>query len=254
MIRIQKPKVAPAALAARSPKVAAMKRAVAASPATAGHPPKTFKFDNGIYGHRSVKDALLAAQRDKCAYCEGSFQAFSYGDIEHYRPKAYSQQSEKGVRTYPGYYWLAYSWENLLASCELCNRARKRNLFPLRNPKTRAADDAGLAHEEPLLLDPTGLSDPRDHIRFRDAAPEAKTDVGRASIRAYFLDRPHLTALRYKRLREAIAYKRIVDLAVRRKESDPELEKLAREAQAVLDEFTRPESEFSAMIIDYLGR
>lgn len=253
MIRIQRPGPAPAALAIGTAEVIAMDQAVAAAPATAGHPPDTFRFDNAIYGHKSVKDALWAAQRDKCAYCEGSFRAFCYGDIEHYRPKAYSQQSKAGKKTYPGYYWLAYRWENLLVSCEFCNRARKKNLFPLQDPAKRAKNDAGLAHEQSLLLDPAGPVNPRDHIRFRDAAPEARTDIGKASIEAYYLDRPHLTAERLKHLREVITTKRIIDLAVSKKEPDPKLDQLAREAQAVLDELIKPEAAFSAMIRDYLG-
>lgn len=230
---------------------AAMHQAVAADPTKAGHPSGAFEFDSAIYGHKSVKEALWAAQNDKCAYCEGTFRAFGYGDVEHYRPKGYSQQARGGRKSYPGYYWLAYRWENLLVSCEPCNRARKRNLFPLRDPARRARNDAGLAQEQPLLIDPAGPGDPRDHIKFRDAAPEANTDVGRASIEAYFLDRPYLTAERAKHLREVINLKRIVDLAAQA--NDLELKKFALEVQTQLHEFVRPDAKFSAMTRDYLG-
>ncbi len=251
MIRVIRPGPAPAALNAGVAVVAAMDQAVAADPAKGGHPPSTFEFDRAIYGHKSVKDALWAVQHDKCAYCEGAFRAFGYGDIEHYRPKAYSQQSRGGKKNYPGYYWLAYRWENLLVSCELCNRARKKNLFPLRDPARRARDDAGLAHEHPLLIDPAGPDDPRDHIRFRGAAPEARTDAGKASIEAYSLDRPYLTAARAKRLREVMRLKEIADVAGRVR--DPELDQLALYAKAELDAFIKPNAEFSAMTRDYVG-
>jgi hypothetical protein len=251
MIRVVRPGPAPAALDAGVALVAALDKTLAADPANGGHPPSTFRFDNKIYGHRSVKDTLWAAQHDKCAYCEGSFRAFSYGDVEHYRPKAYAQQSTGGKKIYPGYYWLAYHWENLLVSCELCNRARKKNLFPLRNPTGRARDDVGIAQEHPLLIDPAGPDDPRCHIGFRGAAPEARTDAGKTSIEAYYLDR-YLTAARARHLREIASLKEIVDVAARIR--DVELDQLALKAKAELDEVISPTAEFSAMTRDYLGK
>ena len=56
----------------------------------------------------------------------------------------------------PGYFWLAYVWENLFFACQLCNQTFKQNLFPLANPTKRRArshmDD--LSAEEPLLIHP----------------------------------------------------------------------------------------------------
>ena len=78
---------------------------------------RKFGFNRGVYGHRSVKNALLEAQRRKCCYCESKFRASSYGAVEHFRPKGAVRQHSNGELEYPGYYWLAYSWTNLLVVC-----------------------------------------------------------------------------------------------------------------------------------------
>ena len=101
---------------------------------------QTFDIDQNIYGHNTVKSKLLNLQSQKCCYCESKVGKGkqSSGDIEHFRPKKYSQQKEKGKKEFPGYYWLAYEWDNLYFSCEICNRVHKRNLFPLADPDTRS--------------------------------------------------------------------------------------------------------------------
>lgn len=43
----------------------------------------------------------------------------AYGDGEHYRPKS-------------TYWWLAYNYDNYLASCTLCNQRFKEAKFPIR--------------------------------------------------------------------------------------------------------------------------
>ena len=54
---------------------------------------KTFNSNNRIYGTKSVKNALLRAQNDKCCYCESKFLSTDYGDVEHYRPKGAVKQA-----------------------------------------------------------------------------------------------------------------------------------------------------------------
>src|SRR5207253_16064 len=110
-----------------------------------------FQFDASIYGAKAVKKALIEAQHSKCCFCES--KTGYDGDVEHFRPKAGYQQAPKGRLLRPGYYWLAYTWDNLLLSCSACNQRHKRNLFPLTNPNQRAkshADDVTL--ETPLFL------------------------------------------------------------------------------------------------------
>jgi uncharacterized protein (TIGR02646 family) len=126
------------------------------------------EFDADIYAHPTVKDALRAAQHRKCAFCESRFDHIGYGDVEHFRPKAGYKQRDADQLRQPGYYWLAYAWENLFYSCQLCNQRFKRNLFPLRDGRRRAHPRTRtIVREEPLLIDPSRL-DPSEYIGFRE--------------------------------------------------------------------------------------
>lgn len=253
MIKIARPAASDAALAALEAgiqKVADLVAEINRDPAAGKS--SGFKFDGSIYGHEDVKSELIALQKDKCAYCEGKFSAFSYGDTEHYRPKGYSQQKAGGKTIKPGYYWLAYEWTNLHYSCEKCNRQRKRNLFPLHNPAVRArspADDLGL--EAPMLLDPAGSRDPADHIKFNGAVPEPLSDVGRLTIELYYLNRIPLNAARLAHLKIVITLKKLVKLA---KEPGASVDSLqfGLEAEAELARMVQPDASFSAMTRDYL--
>ena len=110
---------------------------------------KKFEFNTNIYGSKTVKKALLRAQYEKCCYCEAKFLANSPGDVEHYRPKGAVRQTDGQGAEYPGYYWLAYDWNNLLVSCEDCNRSHKKSLFPLKNPDARARSHHDRIDEAP---------------------------------------------------------------------------------------------------------
>src|SRR5262249_16385955 len=137
-----------------------------------------FTIDKRVYGASVVKDSLLEAQNNKCAYCEATFRDTSFGAVEHYRPKKFAQQGPGEEKEYPGYYWLAYDWHNLLVSCEVCNTTHKQNYFPLANPTERARSHLeDVSKERPLLIHPA-IQDPREHIRFRNEAPEALDEIG----------------------------------------------------------------------------
>ncbi len=205
-----------------------------------------FDFDSGIYADSSVRDALLAAQHEKCCYCESKFRGTSYGAVEHFRPKG-------GVRTgrgtpilYPGYYWLAYVWENLLVSCEVCN-SRKGTLFPLVDESRRARSHHDpIDGEAPVFVEPAS-EDPADHIRFRRAEVLHLTDRGRRTITGLGLGRNELEEARAEHLRQfERLYLVIVDL---------EDEVTSANVEAVrewLRESTGPEARFSAMTRDFL--
>src|SRR5690606_7071216 len=85
---------------------------------------RTKKWDikNSVYGHSSVKERLLESQFGKCAFCESNVASVSHGDIEHYRPKKYWIQNNKIGKEGPGYYWLAYNYDNLIFACQVCNQ------------------------------------------------------------------------------------------------------------------------------------
>jgi len=250
MIRIRRPAAAPARLQAGATLVAAMDNAIASKPNVAGHESEPFVFESKVYGHSTVKKALKAAQHDKCAYCEAHFAGNASGDIEHFRPKAFSQQSKGAMKLYPGYYWLAYAWSNLLYACELCNRPVKRNLFPLKDSNTRArrsTDD--LAVEEPLLIDPAGPADPREHIRFRKNKPYGTTDRGRETVKTMDLDRSQLDDPRLRHIRMVETLRRVTNL----EPANPEVAVEIERAHAELALLVKPEAPFSAMTQDLLA-
>lgn len=120
-------------------------------------------FKKSIYGHKTVKDALKKAQYDKCCYCE---EKEEIGDVEHFRPKTESKQDTDEEAITPGYYWLAYEWDNLFFSCPTCNRSYKKSLFPLADSFKRATSHSqDISEETPLFIDPQ-QENPEDYIGF----------------------------------------------------------------------------------------
>ena len=211
---------------------------------------KRFKFKQTIYADPCVKRRLYDAQHRKCCYCERFISSPSKGEVEHYRPKSSVKQALLEPKIRPGYYWLAYEWENLLLVCGACNR-KKSDLFPLKDPCARARSHHDKVEiEDPMLVDPS-LGDPRVHIRFRLDAPVGYTPRGRETIKLIGLDESGLSEERRQRLEEL---RRYVDfLRVLRDGSMNEEESgLAAEIRTALEDSPRPSSRYSSMAIDFL--
>lgn len=212
---------------------------------------KKFNFYNNIYGAKSVKNALLRTQHNKCCYCESEFRHTSYGAVEHYRPKGAVKQAPGHSEEYPGYYWLAYDWNNLLVSCEVCNTSYKGLLFPLTDNNTRVSshhDD--IEAEQPLFINPA-IEDPRNHIRFREEAPEPRTKVGRVTIKGLGLRRSALEEARRTRLTELRRLREGIECMKDRPDSDAQA--WVRQAGAHLATAIRPEAKYSSMALDFLN-
>lgn len=119
---------------------------------------------NACYRADDIKKQLKQIHNGKCAYCEQRIEQFN---VEHYRPKT-------------KYYWLAFSWDNLLLACPRCNQCKKDS-FPLKgtqstNPPSITNDEANKHQfnalsltlnetEQPILVNPT-LENPEDFISF----------------------------------------------------------------------------------------
>ncbi len=194
MIRVKKSRKVPAALA--TPAVAAARLArearYDADPAGCRAPRSTrLNVPAELYNAPTVKTQLIADQHEKCCYCEAKLLHVGYGDVEHYRPKNGFRQSAQSPLEKPGYYWLAYTWSNLLFSCKRCNAGHKRSYFPLANPAGRTRshhDQPRLAQEQPLLLNPAN-DNPASHIQFRRAVAVGKTLRGQTTIALCGLNR-----------------------------------------------------------------
>lgn len=133
--------------------------------------------------HRIKHDVFMnpnAHFYGKCAYCESRMTENQPGDIEHFRPKNAVKDINNqnvmidrghGNEPHPGYYWLAYSWQNMLPACRDCNcvttakteqRIGKGNRFPV--DKDEYAVEPGTEEAEtPLLINPVD-EDPENHL------------------------------------------------------------------------------------------
>lgn len=120
------------------------------------------------YDLPSVKKALLEGQARKCCYCEDDV-ADRFDPVEHYRPKSVVGK-DGATPERSGYWWLAYSWDNLLYSCDKCN-GEKGTKFPLAPGSTLLKpEDSPPGGERPFLLNPYDQDpspDPVDLIGFR---------------------------------------------------------------------------------------
>ena len=214
---------------------------------------KTFNFTSRIYSHPTVKDALRDAQHRKCCFCESILEANAPADIEHYRPKGYSLQGHNTQKIYPGYFWLAYDWDNLFYCCQVCNRSNKKNYFPLRDQNRRVRNHLGsLAEEAPLVLNPGGPENPRDHVHYRNDIAVGKTAAGKTTVEIVDLNRLPLleTRLEYFNILE-----RSFDIIRLSEDNDSEkLHNLVPKARTFLTSAGRPEAKFSAMASDYLDK
>lgn len=119
-------------------------------------------------GYQCAAEALRhpSSQGPFCAYCEGQIRE-SGEPVDHFRPKsAVYDHSKRPVAS--GYWWLTWSWENLLRACGTCNdQQHKGNRFPLLHEAARLTVLASPPQDEvALLLDPT-REDPMDFIEFR---------------------------------------------------------------------------------------
>jgi uncharacterized protein (TIGR02646 family) len=204
-------------------------------------------FDERIYADRTVKDALIAAQHGKCCFCESKIGI--EGDVEHFRPKAAFRQSENAPLEKPGYYWLAYSWNNLLLCCTQCNQREKKNFFPLapNHQRARHPNDS-LSAEQSLFLDPS-VDDPAEHLYFDRHDILWRTERGQVTIQELGLDR--IDRGLYERRREHL--KNLMLLWAAREKlmervplTDQELS-LVQEITAQLERCQQPTAEFSAM-------
>lgn len=149
------------------------------------------------YKDPDVRETLWRMQHGKCAYCEREIEV-AWEPVEHYRPFA-------------TYWWLAYSWQNLLLACNSCNSAGKSDRFPLVDESKRLRPQAQPPGEErPLVLDPTSVKladNPEQHLTFVEEpngawciAPRDGSAAGSKSIEICDLGRSHLNRLRNKRV------------------------------------------------------
>ncbi len=224
---------------------------------------------------KNAKPQLIIESAGKCAYCEAKTTAVTYGDVEHFRPKA-------------EWWWLTCCWDNYLFSCQICNQLFKSENFPKSgkvspapftvtvnttpaqlqamagklgpDPLLAAAADAhfkALAKvEKPDIIDPAN-EDPEALIAYEaddDAGtvkviPRASTPAIKRRVKAcldcYGLNRDELCELRYETY-EALADAR--DTLAEPGISAPRRAKLLKR----LERFVKRQRQFAGMSRYYL--
>jgi uncharacterized protein (TIGR02646 family) len=205
------------------------------------------------YSAKAVKDLLVRIHHGKCCYCEKRFPRSNL-HVEHFRPRSGVRQTLNQKKDdLPGYYWLAYRWDNLLLGCNDCNSLCKGTRFPLADLKKRArSHHHDIGNELPLFVDPVE-QDPRNHIHFDGDAPEGLTPQGRMTIDGIGLRRTELREDRLEKLAEIDTFYAFLELA----KENPSIAKLqakAEKARELIEAAKQPEAEFSSMVRDYVAR
>lgn len=144
-----------------------------------------------LVGYGVAKRALWVAQHYKCVYCERQ-EELDGAPTEHFRPLLEARRDARTVEV--GYWWLAWTWQNLFFACNRCNNGAKKTWFPLDVGSTRLAEgDAPPGRERGLLIDPSE-DEPLDHIEFyfnhlgkwapRGVTPRGRETVARLKLEA----------------------------------------------------------------------
>jgi uncharacterized protein (TIGR02646 family) len=208
----------------------------------------TFTFTNA-YKSDDVKNDLIAAQHNKCCFCEAKF-VNDYFHVEHFRPKGRVDKWPKGPYSYPGYYWLAYEWSNLFLSKGKTNTSFKKNFFPLSGRITRNRTHLETKIETTVLIDP-GVENPRDHIRFKKAEIVGRTLRGKKNIAILDLRNPQIDEARRTKYTLLNDLKTSIELLINTGSdiNDPLIQGLIDTLRHAIT----PEAEFSSMAIDLLS-
>jgi uncharacterized protein (TIGR02646 family) len=134
------------------------------------YPSKSKSYDP-YYKVDDVRQRLIDIYHHKCAFCEQRVNQFH---VEHYRPK---KKKDKGDgQHHDGYYWLAFSWDNLLVACPPCNVIKKthfdiggvRATFPNTEAKLRNINSLSSEYdsqENPKFVNPE-KEDPEGKLSF----------------------------------------------------------------------------------------
>src|SRR6266704_618320 len=267
--------------------------AKSAVPIVAGEKPPAKKapgFSDEIWTEFKAR-LLKSVFADKCAYCESSAPARWPVQVEHFRPKGAvdfrtdEDEMLHGAKTsgpdgkeidHPGYFWLAYNWQNLLPCCVRCNSGKGKNTqFPIAAGRTyvflrKATANNGDAYargipsphwkgmyypapedldqlEEPLLINPR-IHTPSEHIAFGvGGVGAALTPKGARSMKVFDLFDEDLRQARQKAQEDGLL--NYVQLMYAYKIQGETLEKARQLALKKIADL-RPTMEYSAAVLD----
>ncbi len=150
---------------------------------------------NARYKKQDIRIALKDIYKNKCAFCEQKIEQYA---VEHYRPKK-------------TYYWLAFSWDNLIIACPTCNQSKGINFelvgdqveFDNTEVNIRNINSSSAGYdllEEPKMINPE-ITNPLGQIQFkRDGFIESDNVRFAYTIEKCNIDRKYLNDERRKLL------------------------------------------------------
>jgi uncharacterized protein (TIGR02646 family) len=155
-----------------------------------------FDFNEEPYHAGDVMKSLFGLFHSKCAYCETPLTSDT-ADVDHFRPRFRSMNLDGSVSP-KHYWWLAYSWENLVLSCVYCNRI-KAHRFPVEGKRLDPLQ-YDVSKERNDLLDP-GRDIAAKHLIFTDdGLALGQTERGKVTVELLNLNRPDVIEKRRNRV------------------------------------------------------
>lgn len=154
-----------------------------------------FPFNKEI--DRELKGHLHNVFHAKCGYCETKIENADSAVVDRFRP-------HDGVRDKKEYFedlywWLVFSWDNLVYSCKECSQ-HKANYFPIKGRRVVERNQS-FDSENRTLLDPCA-DDGFSHFTYRDGYLHSETDQGLQTIELLNLNRTSLIERRKNSLFE----------------------------------------------------
>jgi hypothetical protein len=161
---------------------------------------------NSRYKLDDIKVILSDIYCHKCAFCE---QRIEQVHVEHYRPK---KENEKQDDSH-GYYWLAFSWDNLLIACPTCNTFKSshfkiknsRVVFDNKEENIKNINSLSSLYdiiEQPLMVNPE-VTEPIGYLIFsQDGKIGSEDERFQYTIETCHLDRTDLNDQRRKILED----------------------------------------------------
>jgi len=192
------------------------------------------------FKQRDIKEKLKSIYQDKCVFCEEKTRECTDNNledcsstVEHYRPKSI-------------YYWLAYSWDNLLWCCHRCNQNKDNKFKTLGSPVEFEESFKDNIHtssilyqdiEQPLMIHPE-IESVLSKLSFNNGIISSDDNKVKYTISTCKLDRDDLNEKRLKIIRKFIIEAR-------------KRNRLNKSYEDILDnlkkDFMKEESEFRAL-------
>ena len=193
------------------------------------------------YKQENTKELLNKLYNQKCAFCEQKIMKCINNNledcsstVEHYRPKS-------------KYYWLAYSWDNLLWCCHRCNQNKDNNFDTKRSlgtfekitflKKIHNSSKIYNQIEEPLMIHPE-FENVVSKLEFNNGVITSDDLRVKYTIKTCGLDRDDLNEKRQTIIDDFIAS--IIDKKLKKESIKETIEEL-------MNDLEKKEKEFIAL-------